>query len=512
MSCAKSFAIPKRMVWRAYLKVKTKGGAAGVDGQTMEDFEIDLKDNLYRIWNRMSSGTYFPPPVLRVKIPKHDGGTRNLGVPTISDRIAQTVVKLWLEPKVDPNFYRNSYGYRPGKSAIDAVSEARRNCWKHDWVLDLDVEAFFDSLDHDLVMRALRKYTSCAWVLLYVERWLRVDVQHQDGRKEQRDCGSPQGGVVSPLLANIFLHLAFDDWMQKTHPNVPFVRYADDVIVHCRTQRDAEHIKREIATRLGRCRLRLHPTKTKIVYCKDSNRSASAEHESFDFLGFTFRPRQVRAQQGQYFVSFSPAISGRAAKTIRQRMRREWTLHRRTRAQINDLADMINPVVRGWIQYYGSFRSSAMLEVRRSGFYAWRVAKPNREQRANEEQRQCVLVRSAFHESRCTYGARRLQVELRSRGCELGRRRIGRLMRQEALWPRCKRQFRVTTKAHPKRPAAPNLVARQFDRDRPNDVWVGDVTYLCTNEGWMYLAILLDLFLRDNRFTQHTGCLRRLAT
>ena len=365
MTVAKPFAISKQMVWKAYLIVKTKGEAAGVDGQTMEEFELRLKDNLYRIWNRMSSGTYFPPPVLRVEIPKRDGGVRKLGVPTISDRIAQTVVKLWLEPKVDPSFHRDSYGYRPRKSAVQAVAEARRRCWKYDWVLDLDVEAFFDSLDHDLVMRGLRKYTDCAWVLLYVERWLQAEVQHEDGTKEQRDCGTPQGGVVSPLLANIFLHLAFDDWMQKTHPSTPFERYADDVIVHCRTQREAEHMHREIAARLHRCRLRLHPTKTRIVYCKDSNRSGDADLESFDFLGFTFRPRRVRARQGQYFVSFGPAISRRAAKGVRQQVRRRWTLHRRTRAQIEDLANIVNPAVRGWVQYYGSFRPSALVAVLR---------------------------------------------------------------------------------------------------------------------------------------------------
>lgn len=365
MSGAKPFAIPKRMVWQAYLNVKAKGGAAGVDGQTMEDFELRLKDNLYRIWNRMSSGTYFPPPVLRVEIPKLDGGKRKLGVPTITDRIAQTVAKLYLEPKVEPEFHRDSYGYRPGRSAIQAVGQARKRCWQHDWVLDLDVLAFFDSLDHSLVMRAIRKYTNCTWVLLYVERWLKADVQHSDGTRETRETGTPQGGVVSPLIANIFLHLAFDDWMQREHPRVPFERYADDVLVHCRTREHAESMKQQIAARLRQCQLRLHPTKTKIVYCKDSNRSGVGENETFDFLGFTFRPRRVRAQQGQYFVSFSPAISGKAARGLRETMRRSWRLHRRTESDINVLANMINPVLRGWIQYYGNYRRSALVAVLR---------------------------------------------------------------------------------------------------------------------------------------------------
>jgi len=365
VSGAKPFAIPKRMVWQAYLNVKAKGGAAGVDGQTMEDFELRLKDNLYRIWNRMSSGTYFPPPVLRVEIPKLDGGKRKLGVPTITDRIAQTVAKLYLEPKVEPEFHRDSYGYRPGRSAIQAVGQARKRCWQHDWVLDLDVLAFFDSLDHSLVMRAIRKYTNCTWVLLYVERWLKADVQHSDGTRETRETGTPQGGVVSPLIANIFLHLAFDDWMQREHPRVPFERYADDVLVHCRTREHAESMKQQIAARLRQCQLRLHPTKTKIVYCKDSNRSGVGENETFDFLGFTFRPRRVRAQQGQYFVSFSPAISGKAARGLRETMRRSWRLHRRTESDINVLANMINPVLRGWIQYYGNYRRSALVAVLR---------------------------------------------------------------------------------------------------------------------------------------------------
>lgn len=366
MGTAKPFSIPKQLVWEAYLRVKAAGGAPGVDGQTIEEFERDLKDNLYRVWNRMSSGTYFPPPVLRVAIPKRNGGTRNLGIPTVADRIAQTVVKMVLEPEVEPHFHPDSYGYRPGRSAIQAVGRARERCWKLNWVLDLDIRSFFDSLDHELVMRAVRKYTSSRWIILYVERWLKAPVQLQDGTLESRTSGTPQGGVISPLLANIFLHLAFDTWMQQSFPSVPFERYADDAIVHCWTEKQAESVLLAVRQRLARCRLELHPQKTKIVYCKDSNRTGEAREQTFDFLGFTFRPRRARNRRGEYFASFSPAISRAAAKEIRQTMRRNWQIRRRTDKSLTDLANMFNPESRGWIQYYGSYCRSALHPVFRS--------------------------------------------------------------------------------------------------------------------------------------------------
>ncbi len=235
MGVAKPLPIPKKLVWEAYLRVKASDGGPGVDGQTIEDFEVNLKDNLYRIWNRMSSGSYFPPPVKLVVIPKSDGRERRLGVPTVADRVAQNVVKLVLEPIVEPQFHPDSYGYRPGRSAHDAIGQARRRCWRYDWVLDLDIRAFFDTLDHRLTLRAVRRYTSCRWVLLYVERWLQASLQREDGSLEERKSGTPQGGVISPLIANIFMHLAFDTWMGESHPDVPFERYADDIVIHCRT-------------------------------------------------------------------------------------------------------------------------------------------------------------------------------------------------------------------------------------------------------------------------------------
>lgn len=360
MSGAKPFKIPKGWVWEAYLRVKANGGAAGVDGQTIEMFEQDLKNNLYRIWNRMSSGTYFPPPVKRVRIPKRDGGTRDLGIPAVSDRVAQMVVKMALEPVVEPHFHPDSYGYRPNKSAVEAVGRARTRCWRLDWVIDLDLRSFFDSLDHPLVLRALGKYTSQRWILLYVERWLKAPVQTEEGTQLERQAGTPQGGVISPVLANVFLHLAFDMWMQQNHPETPFERYADDIVVHCRTNAQAESVLKEIQERLGRCRLELHPQKTKIVYCKDANRRGDHEVQSFDFLGFTFRPRRARNRQGEYFASFSPAVSGKSVKAMRQKMRKNWRIRMRTDKALVDLAKIFNPELRGWINYYGSFYRSAL--------------------------------------------------------------------------------------------------------------------------------------------------------
>jgi group II intron reverse transcriptase/maturase len=266
VSQAKPFDISKQVVWEAYKRVKSNRGTCGVDGESISDFEVNLKDNLYKIWNRMTSGSYFPPAVRAVEIPKGDGGKRVLGIPTVSDRIAQMVAKTYLEPKLEPHFHEDSYGYRPGKSAIEALGMARQRCWRHDWVLDLDIKGFFDNIDHDLLMRAVKKHTDCAWILLYVERWLKVPSQGVDGVRVNRDKGTPQGGVISPLLANLFLHYALDVWMKKNYPNIPFERYADDAVFHCRTEVEAKSLREAIESRLKECRLELHPEKTKIVY------------------------------------------------------------------------------------------------------------------------------------------------------------------------------------------------------------------------------------------------------
>lgn len=362
---AKPYDIPKQLVWEAYQRVKANRGAAGVDGESLAAFDKDLKGNLYKIWNRMSSGSYFPPPVRLVEIEKDNGGMRPLGIPTVADRVAQTVVKMVLEPVVEPEFHPDSYGYRPGRGALDAVAVARKRCWEADWVIDLDIRAFFDSLDWNLVERAVAHHTEVSWVRLYIARWLRAPVQRPDGTMEQRARGTPQGGVISPLLANLFLHYAFDLWMRRHYPSVQFERYADDAIVHCRSKRQAEVVLEAIRDRFVQCKLELHPTKTKIVYCKDDDRRGEYEPVVFDFLGYTFQPRRAKNRYGKFFVSFLPAISTKSAKKIRKTIR-EWRLaSTRNNQRLEDLARLLNPVVRGWMNYYGRFYRSKCVQVLR---------------------------------------------------------------------------------------------------------------------------------------------------
>src|SRR5215208_1005993 len=362
---AKPYDIPKQLVWKAYQRVKANRGAAGVDGETLAAFEEDLKGNLYKIWNRMSSGSYFPPPVRLVEIPKDNGGKRPLGVPTVADRVAQTVTKMVFEPQVEPGFHPDSYAYRPGRSALDAVGTARKRCWAADWVIDLDIRAFFDSLDHELVERAVAHHTDNPWVRLYIGRWLRAPVQRPDGTLEQRTKGTPQGGVLSPLLANLFLHYAFDAWMRRTYPNVLFERFADDAIVNCRSKAEAEKALEAIRDRFTQCGLELHPTKTRIVYCKDDDRRGEHEHIAFDFLGYTFQPRRAKNHRGKYFVSFLPAISTKSAKSIRATIRKWRMASTRNNQSLEDLARLVNPSVRGWMNYYGRFYRSKCVQVLR---------------------------------------------------------------------------------------------------------------------------------------------------
>jgi group II intron reverse transcriptase/maturase len=347
------FDIPKREVWEAFKKVKANHGAAGVDGQSITDFEADLSNNLYKLWNRLSSGSYFPPPVRRVDIPKVDGGTRPLGIPTVADRVAQEVARRYLEPRLEPVFHADSYGYRPGKSAIDAVRQARQRCWRYDWVLDLDVKAYFDSIEWELMLAAVRRHTNCPWVLLYIERWLKAPVQLEDGNVVPRMSGTPQGGVVSPILANLFLHYAFDTWMARTFPHIPFERYADDAICHCKNADEAQALWSVLADRFAACKLVLHPEKTKIVYCQDANRRGDFPNQSFDFLGFSFRARKTM-WQGFPARGFMPAVSPKALTAISRKIRR-WTLHQRSDKSLQDLANMYNPYIQGWINYYGNF-------------------------------------------------------------------------------------------------------------------------------------------------------------
>lgn len=362
---AKPYDIPKQLVWEAYQRVKANRGAAGVDGETLTAFEKDLKGNLYKVWNRMSSGSYFPPPVRLVEIPKDSGGKRPLGIPTVADRVAQTVAKMVFEPLVDRVFHEDSYGYRRGRSALDAVAVARKRCWTSDWVIDLDIKAFFDSIPHDLVERAVAHHTDLPWVRLYVSRWLRAPVQRPDGTMEERTKGTPQGGVISPLLANLFLHYAFDLWMRRSFPNIRFERYADDAIVHCGSERQARAVLDAIRSRFEQCGLELHPVKTRIVYCKDADRTGDFEHIKFDFLGYTFQPRRAKNRWGKFFVSFLPAISTKAAKRIRTTIR-EWRMgSTRNNQRLEDLARLVNPSVRGWMNYYGRYYRSKCVQVLR---------------------------------------------------------------------------------------------------------------------------------------------------
>ena len=360
----KPFGIPKQLVWQSYKLVKANKGAAGVDGQSLEQFEEKLGDNLYRIWNRMSSGSYFPPPVKAVPIPKKSGGERILGIPTVADRVAQMVVKLVLEPELEPHFHQDSYGYRPGKSAHQALEITRKRCWWHDWILEFDIRGLFDNIDHGLLMKAVRHHTDCRWVLLYVERWLTAPMAAENGSFIDRRRGTPQGGVVSPLLANLFMHYAFDLWMVREFPKLPFCRYADDGLVHCRSRHQALHVRGRLEDRLKECGLELHPKKTRVVYCKDLHRRQDYEDIQFDFLGYTFRPRRSKDRYGRVFVNFTPGISRESAKEIRQTVR-SWRLQLKSEKSIEDLGRMFGSVIRGWINYYCRFYRSAYAPVAR---------------------------------------------------------------------------------------------------------------------------------------------------
>ena len=325
----------------------------------MEEYEADLRNNLYRLWNKMSSGNYFPPAVKMVEIPKKDGGKRPLGIPTVNDRIAQTVCKTFLEPVLNRIFHKDSFGYRPGRSAIKAVGKCRTRCWQFNWVIDLDIKGFFDNIRHDLLLKAVKYHTDKKWILLYVERWLTTDVVKPDGKIERRTKGTPQGGVVSPLLANLFLHYAFDKWMERKFPGIEFERYADDIIVHCCTEKQAQFIKYMIEKRMGACGLKLHPEKTKIVYCKDCRRPRDHQNVEFTFLGYTFKARGRKTGKGKIVLSFLPAISDKDKMRIKDVIR-SWQIRKWVDIKITDVSEKTNRVLRGWLNYYGHFYRSAL--------------------------------------------------------------------------------------------------------------------------------------------------------
>ncbi len=360
----KSIPISRQMVWSAYKKVKANKGGAGVDAVNMDQFDVDRSKQLYKLWNRMASGSYFPPPVKEEEIPKKDGKIRKLGIPTISDRVGQMVIKDYIEPRLEKIFSPNSYGYRPKKNAHQALESVRKNCWKTDWVIDLDIKGFFDNIDHDKLMLAVEKQVPEKWVQLYIKRWLKTPVHTRSGELvEKQGKGTPQGGVISPLLANLFLHYVLDKWLEQTDKTVKFARYADDVILHCGSKAHAEQTLNKISERMASCGLELHPAKTKIVYCRDSRRRGKYSVVKFDFLGYSFQPRTSKSKQtGKLFLGYDCAISISSRKRMADKLE-EMRLERSGFKSIVGIAQKLNPVIRGWINYYGRFRGYELNRV-----------------------------------------------------------------------------------------------------------------------------------------------------
>lgn len=362
----KSFEIPKVLVWKSYQDVKRNRGAPGVDGQTLKDFDKNRDRNLYKIWNRLCSGSYVPPPVREKRIPKDNGKQRILGIPTVSDRIAQGAVKLFMEERLDPLFHSDSYGYRPNKSAHQALQQCMERCWRSSWVLEVDISAFFDTVRHDLIIKALEHHQMPRWVILYCERWMQAPMQTEAGAGQlvKRDVGTPQGGVISPLLANLFLHYAFDRWMVRTHRYVQFEWYADDIVCHCARMSDAKRLKERLAERFAEVGLTINESKSKVVYI-DTFERRNVE-TCFTFLGYDFKVRTLKNHKGEVYRKCMPGASIKAMKKITQTIK-DWRIHRSTADSIKVFADRHNATLRGWIAYYGKFW------YRNFGFHLWSV-------------------------------------------------------------------------------------------------------------------------------------------
>ena len=359
MTNSKQYSIDKWVVYRAFQSVKRSKGSAGIDGISLAEYEENLKDNLYKLWNRMSSGSYFPKPVMAVEIPKKAGGIRVLGVPTVEDRVAQMTAVMYIAPRIEPIFHEDSYGYRPNKSALDAVGKARERCWKYDFVIDLDIKGLFDNIDHELLMKAVEKHVTEPWIKLYIVRWLKTPFADKDGMERPREAGTPQGGVISPLLANLFMHYVFDEWMRRNYPYCPFERYADDTVIHCKSEAQAKFILDKVRERMEQCKLQLHPEKTKIVYCKDKDRKGNFDCTEFDFLGYTFRGITIKDRLGRVHTNFLASVSKKSSQALKDKIK-AMELHKLSGLKIDMIAEMINPIVRGWMNYFGKYNRYAM--------------------------------------------------------------------------------------------------------------------------------------------------------
>jgi group II intron reverse transcriptase/maturase len=364
LQIGKTIPIEYEWVVQAYQKVRQGGKASGIDNESWTDFEKQTDRNLYVIWNRLASGSYYPQPLREVEIPKKDGRKRKLGIPTLRDRIAQQVVKEYMEARIDKTFHKNSYGYRPLKSTHQAIEEVRQNCYKQDWVIDMDISSFFDEIDHELMLRAVSHVMEEKWVKMYIERWLKMPVQQSDGSlKQKQGKGTPQGGVISPLLANLYLHFTLDAWLSKHYRSVSFVRYADDIIIHCKSKEEAEEVLKAVKERLAEVKLRIKEEKTAIIYCKDYRRKEKQEKVKFDFLGFSYQPRGRKSKvDGKLFMAFTAEISQTSQKKIKGEIRsaKIWSY---TQIEISEIAKHFNPKIRGWINYYGIYSKRSLRNV-----------------------------------------------------------------------------------------------------------------------------------------------------
>lgn len=361
----KTQPITRLQVMEAFQRVKANGGSPGVDGVTTSQVLVNTRKYLYPLWNRMASGSYFPKAVRQTLIDKEGGRKRTLGIPTVTDRVAQQVIATELEAIVDHKFSANSFGYRPNKSAHDAVEQCRINCMKSSWVIDLDIKGFFDNIDHQLLIKALEYHTDKKHILLYSKRWLEAPVQLPDGTlKHPEGKGTPQGGVISPVLANIFLDIVFDKWMEKNYPDTPFERYADDIVVHVHSIKDALRLLDAIKKRFKDCKLELNNEKSRIVYCRQNQKRQppfKPRYQKFDFLGFTFKPRIIK-ERGKIKLGFTPAISQKSITRILKELNKT-NFQRWVHFPISRIAELLNARLRGWINYYSPFRKSEMRKL-----------------------------------------------------------------------------------------------------------------------------------------------------